>query len=118
MEAAMHTQVCVEDRWMKSTKILRYLQLFDEFFKASPCLFTVCTDGESLHKMINTLARCSKHHDATWTLTRLGKVGDGKQRNRHNLSLAFLFMLKYEGSDACWALVERVKERIHRCKSA
>jgi hypothetical protein len=27
-------------------------------------------------------------------------------------------MLKYEGSDGCWALVERVKERIHRCESA
>ena len=81
-------------------------------------LFTECTDEESSHKMINALAQRSKHHDATRTLTRLWKIGDYKQRNCHNLTLAFLFMLKYEESDACWVLVERVKERIHRCESA
>ena len=66
--------------------------------------------------MINALAQASKHQDATRTLYPT-LLGDGKQRNRHHLSLAFLFMLKYEDSAACWVLVERIKERIHRCES-
>eukprot|EP00957_Ditylum_brightwellii_P153023 11647995-Ditylum_brightwellii.AAC.1 len=60
----------------------------------------------------------SKHSDSKRTLTCLLQVIDSKGRNRHIIVASLMLMLLYESADGCWAVVERVRERVFRCESA
>jgi len=111
-----HKLVCIEKRWMENTKFLRYLRLFDACFKIIPDLWTTCL--LSTQDIIQCLSVHCGGCGASDVLHRLWDVGDGRHKNRHNLGLAFLLLLKYESKDGCFALIERVKDRVYRCDSA
>jgi len=113
----IHEHVCIENQWMKNTKFLRYLELFDKCFELSPALWQNCVSNSQ--EIILCLSKhCWGRNDARGVLNRLWEVGDGRRKNRQNLVLAFLLLLKYESSDGCFALIERVKDRVYRCDSA
>mmetsp|Transcript_55755 Transcript_55755/g.83021 ORF Transcript_55755/g.83021 Transcript_55755/m.83021 type:complete len:743 (-) Transcript_55755:151-2379(-) len=113
-----HESICLEDNWIASTRFLRYLQLFDKIFSHSPDLMDKCKDWNFSAEVIEVFGTRSKHSDSKRTLTRLLQVGDSKGRNRHIIVASLMLMLLYESADGCWAVVERVRERVFRCESA
>ena len=110
--------ICIDQQWLSRTKMLRYLELFDFALRASPPLNKLCNDASAASSIIKQLSSRSGHPNGTAALSRLYEVGDSKKRFRFNLVLAFLLLLKYDTVDGCWAVIERVSERVGRCDSA
>jgi len=114
----MHEQVCIKDNWMQNTRFLTYINAMEKCFMRSPSLLKLCKDTKFCEDNIRQLASRSNHHDAQRVLRRLWEVGDGSNKKHHYVIAAYLQILKYDTSDGCWAVVERVRDRVYRCQSA
>jgi len=115
---AMHEKVSIEDHWMENTRFLSYIQVIDNCFESSPRLLAQCKDEESSNDIIRRLATRSKHNEGQRVLTKLWQIGDSRGHKRHYVIAAYLQILEHDNSDGCWAVVERVMDRIDRCQSA
>ena len=115
---ATHEQISIKDHWMENTRSLRYIQAIKKYFERSPRLLTKCKDKKFSKEIIHRLAARSMHHNAQDALTKLWEAGDSTRQKRHYVIVAYLQILKYDASDGCWAVVERVVDRIYRCQSA
>jgi len=117
-DLVMHERVSIKDHWMENTRFLSYIQTIEKKFESSPRLLAQCKDKESCKHIIRRLATRSKHHEGQRVLRKLWEIGDSRRQKRHYVIAAYLQILEYDTSDGCWAVVERVMDRIYRCQSA
>ncbi|GMH63657.1 hypothetical protein TL16_g03771 [Triparma laevis f. inornata] len=100
--------------WMGSTRLVRYLKQFDDGFKRERRLLDACSNPGTVQTIIQQLAARSQHDRAHEALTTLYQ----RNPNPKYVGLAYLLLLKFESGDGIFGIVERVQDRIHRCSSA
>ncbi|GFH49520.1 hypothetical protein CTEN210_05996 [Chaetoceros tenuissimus] len=110
--------ICLHDYWIRTTRFRRYLELFNQIFQESPFLLQKCQNEHFASEILHCLSLRSRHPLARKSLSRLIDIGDSRRGNRHIVVLALLFIACFEPSDGCFALIDRVNDRVFRCQSA
>ena len=108
--------ISVEQHWLSTTKLLESKRAFKAIFTAHAVLHAACSDSGRQHAIVkHAMSVGGRQHDAD---SVYGFIKGRSADEQKELALAWLLIATHETQDGIFTLVERTKDRIHRCGSA
>eukprot|EP00468_Gymnochlora_sp_CCMP2014_P007995 CAMPEP_0167753314 /NCGR_PEP_ID=MMETSP0110_2-20121227/7640_1 /TAXON_ID=629695 /ORGANISM="Gymnochlora sp., Strain CCMP2014" /LENGTH=546 /DNA_ID=CAMNT_0007639057 /DNA_START=163 /DNA_END=1800 /DNA_ORIENTATION=- len=111
--AHVQNDICLAPHWVQHTRFLRCLKIYDLIFSKNPDLNSQCSGEEGEAMFQACMSRCEMFDLNVFNFFR-----EQRGRQKKDLALSALLLLKYGSTNTAVGVMARVQDRAGRCRSA